>query len=227
MGVRIRDFGEVQPQCSSCGVGLCWSIGIDEYNLHKGFWDDWCCRDCNPNYLGAYERYKQMTTKTVAFTGHRPEKLNGYDPKDNKNLLWELHSRIVDHIENKNVSIFITGMALGIDMWAARIVLKLRDTLYPHLHLVAAIPCANQESRWRQESKDEYNEILDRCNDVYYVSNEPYTAWCMHKRDEWMVDNADMLIAVWDGTPGGTAHTHNYAVKVGKPIDRINPIAYK
>jgi hypothetical protein len=60
MGVNLKniDFGEVQPQCSDCGVALCWSIDEIEYLKYKSFWDKWCCRDCNPNYMGAYEKYK-------------------------------------------------------------------------------------------------------------------------------------------------------------------------
>ncbi len=62
MGVNLKHidlFHEVQPQCSECGVGLCWSIGDMEYFEWKGFWDDWCCRDCNINYKNAYKEYKE------------------------------------------------------------------------------------------------------------------------------------------------------------------------
>lgn len=60
MGVNLKniELGEVIPQCESCGVMLCWSIDKFEYWEWKGFWDEWECRDCNPNYKGAYEKYK-------------------------------------------------------------------------------------------------------------------------------------------------------------------------
>lgn len=163
------------------------------------------------------------TNKTACFTGHRPNKLGGYKPSENKELLWRLREVIIDHIENKGVSVFITGMALGIDTWAARIVIKLKETLYPHLHLVAAIPCKGQESRWLKESQEEYEWILDRCDDVYYVSNEPYTYSCMQDRNEYMVDNSDYVIAVWNMTAGGTANCVGYAVEKDKEIFYINP----
>jgi len=38
-----------------------------------------------------------------------------------------------------------------------------------------------------------------------------------------MVDNCDKLVAVWDGTKGGTSHCVGYAKKQGKEIIRINP----
>lgn len=159
---------------------------------------------------------------TCAFTGHRPDKLNGYDPKDNKELLWKLRSLIVDHIENKGVDVFISGMALGVDMWAARIVLKLKET-YPHIKLVAAIPCLDHSSKWRVESKTEWQEIVDKADKVIYVSEEPYTAWCMQKRNEFMTNSSEYIIAVWDGSPGGTGNCVRYAEKNKKIITRLLP----
>lgn len=161
--------------------------------------------------------------KTACFTGHRPSKLGGYNPADNKQLLWKLHDEIVNHIENKGVRVFISGMALGIDMWAARIVLKLRDTKYPDLHLVAAIPCKNHSAKWLEESKKEWEDITAKANDVFYVSNQPYTDTCMQDRNEFMVDNSDFIIAVWDGTPGGTGNCIKYAKSKKLPITEIHP----
>lgn len=160
--------------------------------------------------------------KATCFTGHRPNKLNGYNPKDNREMLYKLRDIIIDHIENKNVDTFITGMALGIDMWAARIVLKLKEK-YPHIKLTAAIPCSKQYSKWKLQSQQEWVAIVRRCDTVHYVSDEPYTAWCMQKRNEWMVDNSNYVIAVWDGTKGGTGNCVNYAVKQGKEITKLNP----
>lgn len=38
-----------------------------------------------------------------------------------------------------------------------------------------------------------------------------------------MVDNSDAVIAVWDGTAGGTKNCFDYATKIGKKIIRIDP----
>lgn len=161
---------------------------------------------------------------TCCFTGHRPNKLDGYNPKSEGNLkmLWELRKIIIDHIEGDKVDTFITGMALGIDMWAARIILKLKQT-YPQLKLVAAVPCKNHPARWNQQSKDEWQAIVDRCDIVHYVSDEAYTAWCMQKRNEWIVDNSKYVIAVWDNTKGGTGNCVNYAIKKNKLISKLHP----
>lgn len=160
----------------------------------------------------------------ACFTGHRPDSLFGYKPntEGNKKLLWKLKYIIEDHIENKGVDTFITGMALGIDMWAARIVFKVKEK-YPHIKLIAAVPCKNQHNKWIDESKREWQMIINRCDEVHYVTNEEYTKWCMQKRNEWMVDNSQYVIAVWNGGKGGTGNCVNYAKKLNKEITYLNP----
>ena len=41
----------------------------------------------------------------------------------------------------------------------------------------------------------------------------------------WMVDNSDAVIAVWNGTAGGTANTVDYARKLGRSVLVIDPVA--
>lgn len=169
-------------------------------------------------------RKEMASIATCCFTGHRPNKLYGYDPRStgNNKMLLELRKIVVDHIENKDVSIFITGMALGIDMWAARIVLALKSK-YPQLQLVAAVPCKNQPIKWVKSSQEEWQMIIDRCDHVHFVSEEEYTNWCMQVRNEWMVDNSDYIIAVHDGTKGGTYNCVKYAEKNSKKVTTLNP----
>ena len=76
---------------------------------------------------------------------------------------------------------------------------------------------------WSEEAKKLYHKILDRAWKITYVSKEPYAAWLMQKRNEYMVDNCDLLIAVWDGTSGGTANCVKYAKATNKHIIFINP----
>lgn len=138
-------------------------------------------------------------------------------------MLLELRKIIINHIENKDVGIFITGMALGIDMWAARIVLALKSK-YPQLHLVAAVPCLHQSKRWPKQSQDEWQMIIDKCDLVHYVTDEEYTPYCMQQRNEWMVNNSDYVIGVHDGSRNsGTYNCIQYARAKNKEITVLNP----
>ena len=57
----------------------------------------------------------------ACFTGHRPEKLRQTEKDICKGLEREIQSAICNGIH-----VFISGMARGVDIWAAEIVLRLR-----------------------------------------------------------------------------------------------------
>ena len=44
---------------------------------------------------------------------------------------------------------------------------------------------------------------------------------CFQIRNEWMVNHAARVIAVFNGEKSGTKNTIDYAVKVGVPVVRI------
>lgn len=160
--------------------------------------------------------------KTCCFTGHRPKSLKGYKAEDNKELLWRLRDEIVNHIENKEVDTFINGCAIGIDLWAAKIVLKLKET-YPHIKLISAIPCMNQFKMWKREDRDLWSDVVDNSDKVVMTSELDYAPWLMQLRNVYMVDNSDYIIAVWNETKGGTGNCVEYAKKQNKEITTIKP----
>lgn len=156
----------------------------------------------------------------IAITGHRPDKLN-YD----YDLTGALTARIQEKIElvlrdyiDKPDTTLITGMALGIDTLFALIAVELE------LPFIAAIPCSGQYQKWTEKSKKLYHKLINSplCT-KHYVSKLPYDNKCMDARNRWMVDNADLIIAVWNGSPGGTANCVKYARAKKKHIIYINP----
>jgi uncharacterized phage-like protein YoqJ len=155
----------------------------------------------------------------VALTGHRPHKLNNeYDRSG------PVSSYIKDEIY-KFLRMFepetvISGMALGCDTMIAEIALQ-EDYVKK---LIAAIPFVGQESRWPPNSQDQYRAILaDPKVEKVIVCEGGYSASKMQIRNKWMVDNCDSLIAVWDGSPGGTANCVQYAIDVDRDLHFINP----
>jgi len=145
---------------------------------------------------------------TCCFTGHRPNKLPwGYKEKGIRFLLLKnkLRKTIIKAIKN-GYKYFISGMALGSDMICAEIVLKLKKK-HPNIELECAIPCINQTEKWLKDSIDRYNYILSKADNVTYVSNKPYFNGCMQKRNKYMIDNSSLLIAVYNGSSGGTKQT--------------------
>ena len=161
-----------------------------------------------------------MKRYTIAATGHRPDKLFGYDLYDPR---WQaLGRKMKEFIINKSnwygPITCISGMALGVDQLFALVALKLRDTGY-NIKVIAALPCFNQNKKWKDDSY--WKNIMDRVDEKVFVHEGEYVPWCMQKRNEWMVDNADEILAVWDGTNGGTSNCIKYAEKQNKEVYNI------
>lgn len=165
-----------------------------------------------------------MEKLKCAFTGHRPQSLPfGFNEADERcvALKQELRKEVIRLIEQEGVTHFISGMAIGVDMYAAEIVLGLKAK-YPAITLESAIPCESQPAKWNEDLRDRYYDIASKCDKETLIQKH-YSADCMHKRNQYMVDQADFIIAVWDGRPSGTGKTVQYAQRQGKKVTIINP----
>lgn len=152
----------------------------------------------------------------VAFTGHRPSKLGGYNNTNNKywTVMHQVHDRIERLNEGGSVEI-ISGMALGVDQWVAEYAI---DRGIP-LH--AYIPFLGQDLAWPEPAQLFYAKLLNRATSIRVVSPGGYAPWKMQVRNQMMVDACSILIAVWDGTTGGTKNCIDYAVSKERCVDYI------
>lgn len=156
----------------------------------------------------------------ISFSGHRPDKL------PNKETGYKIPNPTYDFVVKSlrevllklKPEIAISGMALGVDSWAAEICLELG------IPFIAAIPFIGQEKVWPQSSKDQYNFLLSKASEKVIVNPGGYAAWKMQARNQWMSDQADQIIAVWDGSDGGTGNCVKYVKKINKPLIIIDPI---
>lgn len=168
-----------------------------------------------------------IADKAMAITGHRPDKLNGYNKLDNKKLLWELHRTFEIAISEGYVN-FYNGLALGVDQWSALTLIKLRDEKYQHIKIHSCIPCNGHPDKWQKPDRDIWNKIVCESNFVHNVYNGEYTPFCMQKRNEFMVNRCYTLLAVYNGDEsGGTFNCVEYAKKKLKDIKYINPDNFK
>ena len=156
----------------------------------------------------------------ICVTGHRPNKLYGYDITNSKYI--KLKDKFKELLIQNSCTEAITGMALGADMMFAIAVLELKKQGYD-IKLHCAIPCRNHICKWTKTYQELYNYILNKADIVKLVTNEDYKPYLMQKRNEYMVDLADKVIAVWDGSKGGTYNCVKYAEKKDKEIIRIVP----
>ena len=157
-----------------------------------------------------------MKEKICCFTGHRDidESLLPHFNEVLRPLLQKL-------IEG-GVTTFRAGGALGFDSLAAMNVIIMKKT-YPDVRLELCLPCADQADKWRPSDQKIYKQILDAA-DSYTYAEPYYTRGCMHKRNRMLVDGADFCIAYFDGTPGGTEYTVNYANTHGVSVINVYPL---
>lgn len=142
------------------------------------------------------------TGNVVAGTGHRPDKLGGYDQATSRRLQDLAEAALRRYAPTAVIS----GMALGWDQALAEAALVM------DIPLIAAVPFVGQEKRWAPDAQKRYHEILACAAVVHVVSPGGYSHLAMHARNQWMVDRCKHLLALWDGTSGGTANCLNYAV---------------
>ena len=99
------------------------------------------------------------------FAGHRPEAI----PLSETAARYWLRVQIQAAIAS-GFTTFITGMGMGMDIWAAQEVLRLRST-NPALHLIAIEPYPGFSAKWNEEWQASYREVLQKADLVKRLNN--------------------------------------------------------
>lgn len=145
----------------------------------------------------------------IGITGHRPDRCGGWTVPNEKSI--KIKEELSKIFKEKDAQIVITGMALGSDMYASEVAIDMNIGLW------AAVPCDDQDLLWNKEQREKYKNLINACSNVINVSPGYYQPYKMMKRNEWIVDNCDEMVAVWDGkNSGGTYKTIEYAKKENK-----------
>jgi uncharacterized phage-like protein YoqJ len=159
----------------------------------------------------------------IGITGHRPQKLNSEWNYDGP-VTAALAGKFQFAFETRKPDAVISGMAQGTDQIAADIALGMG------IPVIAAIPFKTQSSTWSKKAKERYETLLNaplttvvNVDEVLGKEHVHY-ATKMQLRNEWIVDNCDGLIAVWNKQKdGGTYHCLCYARKRRRPTWLIDP----
>lgn len=168
-------------------------------------------------------RDKQPGGLTCAFTGHRPNKYPWLSMPDSE-AYQKLKQRLrgaVEQLIGEGYTHFISGGALGVDTLAALTVLEERDA-NPFLTLEMALPCPSQTRYWSARDRQIHERLCAQADALTWIS-EIYTPFCMYERNRFLVEACQTLIAVCDGTPGGTRMTVGLAYDEGKRIITLAP----
>ena len=155
------------------------------------------------------------------FTGHRESKLPWGENESDVRCI-ELKQRLYDAVEavyRSGKRHFICGMASGCDIYFCEAVIKLREE-HPEVSLEAAIPFEEQSKLWSPRQKRRYDRLVSEC-DYQTVVQRDYSPECYARRNRYMVDCSSVLIAAFNGRPGGTMSTLLYAMRQGVEIIQL------
>lgn len=149
---------------------------------------------------------------TAFITGHRT-----FDyPFDYPSLRRGIN-QLTNLALNREITTFLTGMALGTDTLAAMIWAE------RYLTWKAILPCSDQSNLWTYKQQQDYRQLLTKATEVKVLYLQ-YQQGVMQGRDAWLVKNSQLCLAVWDGrTEGGTYLTIEMARKAQLPIISFNP----
>jgi uncharacterized phage-like protein YoqJ len=154
---------------------------------------------------------------TIAHTGHRPAQLDG-DYSLTSTFWKSVEEALVNTWDGILADVVLTGMALGFDTLVAEVAAR------SGVPFIACVPFVGQEQRWPKESKERYARLLSKAKEIVVVCEGGYAAWKMQRRNEYMVDRGDLLIALWNGTEsGGTWNAVEYARKKDVDVWRMDP----
>ena len=158
-------------------------------------------------------------TLVLGITGHRPSKLGGYN--DNTNKSYQIKTILRKCFLQSKPNCIVSGMALGVDQWAAEVAIELG------IKVLALIPCLAQDYKWPPHSRISYIKLLTEIENsggsIEYVTKEPYSSTCMQLRNQRIVDYSTHILAIWDKSWGGTGSCVRLAKKAGRPITIIHP----
>ena len=173
--------------------------------------------------------------KTIVWTGHRPPKLGGYNELTEeahylKKGLTVVLLELAEQFRGETLR-HVTGGALGIDQWVAEQVIVLRDQGFD-MKLHVEIPFEGFWERWPPSSQERLQAIIEKADsciatlpeameNAFQLRNEAMLAQIP---PETVKGEHGLVIAVWDGSRGGTANCVWSARRMGLEVRVLTPI---
>lgn len=171
--------------------------------------------------------------KLACFTGHRPNKLHGYDRASYRPLVAQLTGYLKQIVIDCELTGFISGGAQGFDQLAFWAVNKVRADGRGDLENRVYVPFQGQSSIWKAEgtfSQHDYNQMLRCATSVNILqpskpADKSGIVRALHDRNHVMVRDSAVVIALWaepgidwHQSRGGTAECLRHAEQQGRRI---------
>lgn len=131
---------------------------------------------------------------------------------------------LIQEIQPSQKTVGISSLAIGADQLFAECVLGFGGAL------VAVIPFPDYSRTFASENDLlQYQRLLGEAEQVITLSGETDDESSYLAAGEMVVQESEMLVAVWDGLPakgkGGTGDIVNFAVGLNKRVLHIEPLS--
>lgn len=138
----------------------------------------------------------------IGAIGHHPRKLNGYYNKQMMERLTDLAKASLIKFSPERV---ISPMNLGWETAIATAAIRL------DIPLTVVMPYDDQESHWTFEQQRKFSAIVCDSTNIVRVSSGSYSSNKMKRCNRFIVDNSNQMLVLWNGSPGHTANSIEYA----------------
>jgi len=169
-----------------------------------------------------------MEQQSCTIMGHNPQRFK-FKYNEEAPLYRKIKEAIIEQIKIlyiKGVKRFYVGCAVGVDTWAAEILLDLKkQTDFNEIELFCAVPFPEHFEKFTTGQKKRYQNIINQCThkEIIYKNYSPVA----YKRlNYYMIDKSQYLISVYDqdkSERSGLSQALNYAIKNNRQIIFIHP----
>ena len=189
--------------------------------------------------LDTPENMNNDRKKTICISGHREKSIvpyqNNFAYRDiTANTVKCMLARYLDLAYMNGYDTFISGMAVGADLWGAEHIVDRRRQgtdisfigVLPYLHHADCFPKRYVDLLYKVEREADKLILMSQNPDISYRScpvNENESRTLYRDRNYFMVDHSSAIIAFFNDNSNysGTAQTVNYARRQGLNICRF------
>lgn len=144
--------------------------------------------------------------KRIILTGYKQHELGVFnDQHPGVDIIKKaIRRQLITLIEEENLEWVILSGQLGVETWAAEVIMDLQMD-YPQLKYAVITPFLDQEKNWKEDKQEKYQEILMFAEYHAAVTNRPYEGpWQFREKNKFVIRNSDGLLIVYDDEKGGS-----------------------
>jgi uncharacterized phage-like protein YoqJ len=144
--------------------------------------------------------------KSLLVTGYKSHELSVFNEKHPgiKFIKKALEKNLLKCLEEGLEWVIVSGQ-LGVEMWAAEVVLELKKTDFQHLKLAVLTPFLNQEKNWAEQRQEYYQSIIAEADYVNSITKIEYEGpWQFKAKNRFLLDNTDGMLILFDEEKDGS-----------------------